>query len=61
MFSLQIKCLPKVIAINQFQPFSGNLGLFFSIFVRSKSLGMLFNLRGLEKMFSFKEGCFPKL
>ena len=60
-FLLQIKCFPKVIAISQFQPFSGNLGLFFAIFARSKSVGMLFNLRGLVKMFCFIEECFPKV
>ena len=55
------KCFPKVIVISQFQPFLGNLGLiFFAIFARSKSVGMLFNLRWLQKMFSFTEKVFSK-
>jgi len=60
-FLLSKKCFRKVIAISQFQPFLGNLGLiFFAIFARSKSVGMLINLRGLQKLFSFIEKVFSK-
>ena len=33
---------------------------FFAIFARSKSVGMLFNLRGMKNFF-FHRKCFPKV
>ena len=38
-FLLQKKCFPKVIAISEFQPFSGNLWLFFGDFCKKYICG----------------------
>ena len=55
------KSVFQKLVISQFQPFMGNLGLiFFAIFARSKFVGMLFNARGLQKLFSFIEKVFSK-
>ena len=59
-FLLQKKCFRKVIAISQFQPFLGEFGIIFFAIFASKSVGMLINLRGLQKLLSFIEKVFSK-
>ena len=59
MFSF-IECFPNVKAITQFQPFLGSLGLIFLRFLQEVNLWGLFNLWGLQKMFSFIEKVFSK-
>ena len=58
MFSFIEKCFPKFIAISQFQPFLGSLGIFIVIFAKKEIFGDVISLRGLEKMFSFIEKVF---
>ena len=61
MFSLIKKVFSKSYSHFKIKPIFGEFGLnFYANFARSKSVGMLFNLRGLQKLFSFIEKVFSK-
>ena len=62
MFSIMEKVFSKIYSRFPISAIFGEFGVnFFATFARSKSMGMLFNLRGLEKMFSFIEKFFSKI
>ena len=61
MFSFIEKVFSKSYSHFQISAIFAEFGVnLFAIFARSKSVGMLFNLRGMEKLFSFIEKVFSK-
>ena len=61
-FPLQINCFPKSIAISQFQPFSGNLGLIFLRLLQEVNLwGCYLTYGDYKNVFFYRKSVFQTL